>query len=186
MKLSALTLVFIFQLGQLPVASAQTAPATGGAVPPSPPAATPAPPAPAPEVTPPLEEGEVAPTRDLGILQGIIEDYDYRGADKRDPFVVFPGLRVRKQGPRLGPVTQLERFDLDQFRLIAIMWNVSRPKALLLDPENNNYVVFKKTRIGRRNGYVADIREGELVVMETLEREGQMTFQPRVIRLQRE
>lgn len=146
---------------------------------------SPTPQSPAPP-TEALEAPAEEPGRDLGILQGIIEDYDYKGADKRDPFEIFSGLRKTAPGVRMGPVTQLERFDLEQLRLVAIMWSVEKPKALIVDPENNNYVVFKKSRIGRRNGYIADIREGEMVIMETLERDGQTSFQPRVIRLQRE
>ncbi len=134
------------------------------------------------------ESPEATPSggRDLGILQGIIEDYDYRGVDKRDPFAIYPGLKKTKPGVKLGPVTQLERFDLEQLQLVAIMWNVNKPKALIVDPEKNNYIVYKKTRVGRRSGYVAEIREGEMIIMETVERDGQVTFQPRVIRLQRE
>lgn len=151
-------------------------------------AEAPVPPQALPEESGEQEESQagVGGKRDLGILQGIIEDYDYRGVDKRDPFAIYSGIKKVQPGVKLGPVTQLERFDLEQLRLVAIMWNVAKPKALVVDPENNNYIVFKKTRVGRRNGYVAEIREGEMIIMETIERDGQVTYQPRVIRLQRE
>jgi type IV pilus assembly protein PilP len=127
------------------------------------------------------------PKRDLGILEGIIEDYDYKGQDKRDPFAPFMVVKPSQpSGPMVGPVTQLERFDLDQLRVVGIMWNVAKPKALIIDPENKTYVVYSKTRIGRKNGYIAEIREGELVIVESFNNEGRVSYQPRVIKLQRE
>lgn len=124
--------------------------------------------------------------RDLGILEGIIEDYDYRGQDKRDPFAPFVLVKPVLSGTPIGPVTPLERFDLEQLRLVGIIWNVPKPKALVLDPDNKTYVVYNKTRIGRNNGYVAEIREGEVVIVESYNNQGRLSYQPRVVKLQRE
>lgn len=135
----------------------------------------------------PHEVSEGEPTkRDLGILEGIIEDYDYKGQEKRDPFAPFYAVKQADQGPRIGPFTPLEGFDLDQLRLIGIIWNVPKPKALVLDPNSRTHVIYGKSRIGRNNGYVAEIREGELVIMESFNNEGRMSYQPRIIKLQRE
>lgn len=137
------------------------------------------------ELEQPGQEPEGA-GRDLGILEGIIEDYDYRGQDKRDPFAPFVLVKPVLSGTPIGPVTPLERFDLEQLRLVGIIWNVPKPKALVIDPENKTYVVYNKTRIGRNNGYVAEIREGEVVIVESYNNQGRLSYQPRVVKLQRE
>lgn len=128
------------------------------------------------------------PNRDLGILEGVIEQYEYQGIDKRDPFAPYISA-VKPPGgvtPPVGPVTELERFELEQLRLVGIIWGVPKPKALFLDPNQKTYVVFNKTRIGRNSGYVAEIREGEVVVIEAFNNEGRYSYQPRIIKLQRE
>ena len=148
----------------------------------------------APPEPPPVEapaaapEVSAAPTgkKDLGILEGIIEEFDYNGQEKRDPFAPFSGKPVISTGEPIGPVTKLESFDVDQLKVVGIIWNVPKPKAMVLDPSNNTYVVHSRDRIGRNNGYIAEIREGELVVIESFNNDGRLSYQPRIIKLQKE
>lgn len=140
--------------------------------------------------TPPAPETEaeaphMPPKRNLGILEGIIEDYDYKGQGKRDPFAPYATIKPSSSGP-IGPVTELERYTLDQLRLVGIIWNVPKPRALFTDPNQKTYVVYAKTRVGRNSGYVAEIREGEVVVIEAFSNEGRYSYQPRIVKLQRE
>ncbi len=130
--------------------------------------------------------GEKKQKINLGILEGIIEEYDYQGEGKRDPFAPFVAHQMQAFGTPVGPVTELERFDLDQLRLIGVIWGVPKPKAMFLDPNNKTYVVHDKARIGRHNGYIAEIREGEVVIIEAFNNEGRFSYQPRILKLQRE
>jgi type IV pilus assembly protein PilP len=60
----------------------------------------------------------------------------------------------------------LQAYDLNNFQILAIMWDALDPKAVVKAPNGKTYTLRKLTRIGKNNGYVATIREGEIVVIE--------------------
>ena len=66
----------------------------------------------------------------------------------------------------LGPYLPLERFDVDQYQLMGIIWDTDEPRALIMDPNNQSHVVKKNDRIGLYKGYLAEIREGEIIIAE--------------------
>jgi type IV pilus assembly protein PilP len=108
-------------------------------------------------------------------------NYDPRG--RRDPFVPPAVDRPLSQGVVRGPFLPLQRFDLDKLKLTGIIWDVMHPKAMITDPEGKVHIVGPNTKIGKNNGYIAVIREGEVVVVETSEDEGHLLSSSRVIRL---
>jgi type IV pilus assembly protein PilP len=122
------------------------------------------------------------------VLQGIFEDYNYDPIGKRDPFLPYTAPQaVAECGPFQDCSSGgLERFDLDQLKLVGIIWDVKTPKAMFLDPGNVTHVVSEQEKVGRNNGYIAEIREGELVVIEKFYNLGRFTYQTRVLKLQRE
>jgi len=116
------------------------------------------------------------------LLQGIIEDYTYISEGKRDPFLPLSG--INDSGTTIGPMFPLQRFDLDQLKLVGIIWDVKNPKAMIMDPNGKSYVVKANERIGRTSGYVARIREGELVIVESFTgNDGKVTYQTRLVKL---
>ena len=60
----------------------------------------------------------------------------------------------------------LKAYDLQALRVTSLIWDVEVPKALVLDPAGQTHHVQVGSAIGRNQGYVAKIREGELVVVE--------------------
>jgi type IV pilus assembly protein PilP len=108
------------------------------------------------------------------------ESFVYDPAGKRDPFQPEPDKSTPQlegtpvQGRRLptpAPLPQREReplesFDLFQLKVSAIIWDTKNPRAMLIDPVGNTHVVKLKTRVGKNNGFVVAIREGEVVVVE--------------------
>lgn len=127
----------------------------------------------------PLEENE------LGLLEGIIENYEYKSLEGRDPFrephVDFS--EAVPLGPLVGASQVLERYELDQLRLTGVIWGVNDPKALVLDPVGQTHVVKKGQRMGKNRGKVVEIREEEIIIMESYKNQGRYSFQTRVIRL---
>lgn len=99
------------------------------------------------------------------LLIGIIEDYNYSASGKRDPFTPFE--RASSTAP-MGPIWPLQKYDLEQLKLVGVIWEVKVPKAMILDPSGHGYVVTINERVGRNNGYIARIREGEIVVVENI------------------
>lgn len=119
-------------------------------------------------------------------VASILEPYIFDAREgRRNPFEPSVLAIQQDASPDLvfGPLTPLERFDLDQLRLIGIMWDIRSPRAMFKDPNEQIHVVGKDDRIGRRRGYVAAIREGEVVVVEAGEFGGDQVFATRVIRI---
>jgi type IV pilus assembly protein PilP len=118
-------------------------------------------------------------------LADIIEDYNYSPRDKRDPFQPFE--HPKGAGGIVGPLWPLQGFDLDQLHLVGIIWDVRNPKAMITDPTGKGYVVRVNERIGRNNGYIARIREGEIVVVESITNlEGKLNYTTKILKLQSE
>lgn len=109
----------------------------------------------------------------------------YEDRDRRDPFM--PILQSRQSLDRRGNAgSDLLQYDLTQLTLTAIAWNTKEPKALIRDPKSNIYMVKKRDPIGRNNGYVEDIREGEVIVVESRSiRGGQKFFSTQILRVGR-
>ena len=109
----------------------------------------------------------------------------YEDRDRRDPFM--PILQSRQSLDRRGGgPSGLLQYDLTQLSLTAIAWNTKEPKALIRDPKANIYMVKKKDPIGRNNGYVEDIREGEIIVIESRAvKGGQKFYSTQVLRVGR-
>ncbi len=89
--------------------------------------------------------------------------YSERG--RRNPFLK-PGGGKTQALTKEETASGLEGYDIASFRLSAVLWDVKFPKAIIKASEKEVYVVEEGTKIGRRNGYVAKIREGEVVIVE--------------------
>jgi type IV pilus assembly protein PilP len=139
-----------------------------------------------PQVPPPPSPPEVSSMK---------EEYTYDPTGRRDPFMIHKsfqkkgitssgGKRIEQSIEILDPLIKI---DLDKLEIVGIIWEVANPRALIIDPgdpEQKVHIVTKRTKIGRNNGYVAAIREGEIVVIETFEEAGIVNQQPKVIKLQ--
>ena len=109
-------------------------------------------------------KGEVflLPTSEVSLL---LEPFIYDASEeRRDPFASYK--ITQKFETELGKTKPLLQYPLDQFSLKGILWDVKDPRAMFLDPKNNTHFVKPNDRIGRNNGYVAAIREGEVLVVE--------------------
>jgi type IV pilus assembly protein PilP len=112
------------------------------------------------------------------------EGFVYDPTGRRDPFKPFLGngknLSLTSQSsayiprPSIPSLLQpfdttndsLENYDVNQLRVVAILWDVQDPKAMLAGSSKKMFMVHKRSKIGRNSGYVASIREGEVVVVE--------------------
>jgi type IV pilus assembly protein PilP len=115
-------------------------------------------------------------------VQGFLEPFIYDAKNRRDPFQPYTDFRPTENQPTLSP---LQRFDLDDLHLVGIMWDVHNPKAMFLDPDKQVHVAGRDESIGRKNGYIAVIREGEVVVVESSRKDGEVQYKPRVLRMER-
>jgi len=161
------------------------------APPPQQPAQQEAPPSQAPsqEAMPPaVDAGGAAPIVPQFAAD---EQYSYDPTGRRDPFKPYKSYRPSPtvsngSSPHIADLSDpLQRWEIERFSVVAIMWEVRNPRAMVKDPDGKMYMIGKHTRIGRNNGQVVAIREGEVVVVEEIENEGVQTREVRVLELKK-
>ena len=125
-----------------------------------------------------------------------LQSYEYDPIGKKDPFL---SLRVKEISTTasindstdvtgnltLEPLLPLERFSIDQLKLMGIIWGGNEPRVLLMDPNNKSYVVKKNERIGRNKGYLAEIREGEVIIAEPHQYGSRIQYSIKTLTLQK-
>ena len=126
-----------------------------------------------------------------------LEPYIYDAERRRDPFLPFkifveePSIedQFKEEAPIQSEVEQptlpLLRYNLSQLNLKAILWNVKNPKVIINDPVNKLHVLRKNDRIGKNGGYIAAIREGEVVVVQRISVQGKDIVTTKYMRLKR-
>lgn len=126
------------------------------------------------------------------VSASILIPYVYDPEQRRDPFKEFApkintviNKEATDEGSVMGPLAPLQRYSLDELNLAGIIWGVNEPKAMFLDPKGQTYIVGKDERIGHKNGYIAEIREGEVVIIETEKVKGKLISSAKVIKLNR-
>jgi len=82
---------------------------------------------------------------------------------RRDPFRPFT-LDLRPEA-RI-PVTPLQRYELGQLTLVATVWDVSPPRAMVEDSFGMGYIITLGTPIGSNGGVVAAIEPQRVLVEE--------------------
>jgi type IV pilus assembly protein PilP len=120
---------------------------------------------------------------DSSMFGGFREPFDYDPRGRRDPFQQPIPDRPMEEGALHGPLLPLQQFELSKLRLVGIIWDVRHPKAIIKDPNGNTHLVSTNTKVGPRNGYIAVIREGEIVVVETQEQDGRLVSTAQVVKI---
>lgn len=87
----------------------------------------------------------------------------YSPSGKRDPFKVFEGGEVVYTAFTKAP---LERFELNQLELTAIVWGIARPKVLFAAPDGYSYIAQAGTGIGRNRGKITKITKNRVLISE--------------------
>lgn len=81
----------------------------------------------------------------------------------RDPFK-RPDIELSK-GP---PKTELESYNLDGFRMVAVLTGPTHKRAILMAPDGKSYIVQTGRKIGRRNGVIQQIEDDVVRVRERI------------------
>lgn len=118
-------------------------------------------------------------------LEGFLEPFIYDVVNRRDPFQAYVEYVPQDLSAPARPLSPAQRYDLDQLKLIGIMWDVKDPKAMFLDPDSEVIVLGRDEGIGNKNGYIASIREGEVVVVEAMRKRGDIFYKTRILRMER-
>lgn len=91
--------------------------------------------------------------------------YSYDAVNRRDPFKTYFDELILEQEEQEN-LTELQRFELDKLKLVAVVVGTATPMAMVQDPSGKGHTVKIGTLIGKRFGQVKHIRRGEIVVQE--------------------
>ena len=132
-------------------------------------------------------QGETAvPETAVSDFMRLLKPYDYKVSGRRDPFRPWtekPVQRVTVEKKKRTGLTALEKWDISELQLLGIIWGVAKPKAMIKDPSGKIHIVGPDTKVGFNEGYIAVIREGEIVVVEPLDTEGNVGYQTRILKI---
>ncbi|MBI4821592.1 MAG: pilus assembly protein PilP [Deltaproteobacteria bacterium] len=116
---------------------------------------------PAPALPPPEPELE-APSFEEYPTEDPLEVRVYEPIGKRDPFrSIFETVRTEPEN-----VAVLQRFELDQLRLTAVVSGIAQPYAMVEDPDGLGHTVTRGVLIGKNWGRVQSIYESCVTVKE--------------------
>jgi Tfp pilus assembly protein PilP len=87
----------------------------------------------------------------------------YNPAGRRDPFRPFT-LDIRPEART--QLTPLQRYELGQLVVVATVWELSPPRAMVEDSVGMGFIVTVGTPIGRNGGVVTAIEPQRIVVEE--------------------
>ena len=101
---------------------------------------------------------EAAPNEDIS--------YAYDAVNRRDPFESYFEKAEASASTDGEPVSELQQFEIDKLKLVAVVVGTATPMAMVEDPSGAGHTVKIGTPIGKRFGQVKHIRRGEIIIQE--------------------
>jgi Tfp pilus assembly protein PilP len=127
-------------------------------------------------------------------ISGIIgkEERFYSRKGRIDPFEPFlrqaePDVPAEGQEKlnRRTPRTQLEKIDLSQLRLTAVLLSPAKTTAMVQESSGKGYVVYEGNYVGNKGGQVSKILKDRIIVEEKyLDIFGKVSVRERELKLQ--
>jgi len=121
-------------------------------------------------------------------VETLLATFSYSAGDRADPFLPLftaqPAVKEEKEGAEAKggkegegkpekkkriPRTPLEKVDLSQLKLVAIVRAESGNRALVQDATGKGYVLNRGTYIGIHSGIVKEIQKDKVIVEEEVE-----------------
>ena len=93
-------------------------------------------------------------------------EYSYNPAGKPDPFKPFIQLTPVREASRSAPLTPLQKYDISQLKLVAIISTPEGNIALVEDATGKGYFLKKGTWIGKNDGKVTKILKDKVIIEE--------------------
>lgn len=115
---------------------------------------------------------------DLKLEPPLVLTFTYDPKGKPDPFkplvvekpeVPPPPLQKAPAEPSKEAATPLEKYDLNQIKLVAIVWNIKEPRAMVEDSAGKGYIITQGTNIGKNKGTVTKISSTGVLITEKVE-----------------
>jgi Tfp pilus assembly protein PilP len=91
------------------------------------------------------------------------DDRPFDPTGRRDPFRPPRANVVTRTGE---PPTPLQRYEIGQLKLVAIIYDTTEPRAVVEDDQGLGYIVRVGTAIGANGGRVRNIERGRVLIEE--------------------
>ncbi len=91
------------------------------------------------------------------------DDRPFDPTGRRDPFRPPRANVVTRTGE---PPTPLQRYEIGQLKLVAIIYDTVQPRAVVEDDQGLGYIVRVGTAIGANGGRVRNIERGRVLIEE--------------------
>ena len=91
------------------------------------------------------------------------DDPPYDSAGRRDPFKPPRAITATLSGEARTP---LQRYEVGQLRLVAIIYEAREPRAVVEDDDGLGYILKSGTLVGANGGHVRRIERGRVVIEE--------------------
>src|SRR5512143_3344820 len=114
------------------------------------------------------------------------EVYVYEQKGRRDPFMSL--VQISKEKPkRVAGRKPIEDFDVDEIKLVAILWDNRQYYALIMLPYSKSYTIRKGTTVGLYGGKVEDITKDKVLIREHVkDYKGQPKTKETILKLRKE
>ena len=94
------------------------------------------------------------------------KEFTYNPAGKPDPFKPFIQLTSIRESSRNTPLTPLQKYDISQLKLVAIISAPEGNIALVEDATGKGYFLKKGVWIGKNDGKVTKILKDKVIIEE--------------------
>ena len=91
------------------------------------------------------------------------DDRPFDPTGRRDPFRPPRATVATRTGE---PPTPLQRYEIGQLKLVAVIYDTVQPRAVVEDDQGLGYIVRVGTAIGANGGRVRDIERGRVLIEE--------------------
>ncbi len=105
-------------------------------------------------------------------LQGKPNPFQPLVVDKTETPASQKKLEQAAKAEDKGAGTPLEKMELSSLKLVAVIWNIPNPRAMVEDSGGKGYILTVGTRIGKNRGQITKITPSEIVVSEKYEADG--------------
>lgn len=125
-----------------------------------------------PTSTAPKSSPQKVRTPKAQVLEVVVVDaeprevFSYSSIGQRDPFVSLLKKEADSKQADI-PKTPLEKFDLGQFRVQAILIGKGAPRAMVSAPDGKNYILKPGLKIGKNNGMITEINKNSIIIEES-------------------
>ena len=146
--------------------------------------------APKPDTVPPARSTSMSPDNSMSPKSVSPEKHDPSNP-RETLYSMTPASKARPEPPVVAkkrkkriPLSPLERFDLDQLKLVGIVHSPGGYRAIVEDHSGKGHILKVGTYIGRNNGRVIRIEKDRVVIAEEITAEsGNVTVKENVLKL---